>query len=168
MTFNGIEYTIKDNSLAIDQASIPLLVKYRKLRGDYLDDIDTSAIQYYDKQIDHLETAISQLKALDENDIFKDEQTNGQRIIELETQLKEVKEQKANDEEVQIISKMRNDIEALILTELALDTELMGKLFSKILIGDLSKIDYKHTDYKQFAVNVLVNFFLIMQSSKQK
>jgi len=166
MTFNGIEYKLKENNLAINQASIPLLIKYRKLQAEYLDDIDISAIQYYDNQIERIELMISQIQALNENDIFKDNQTNKERIIELEAELKDLKDQKANNEEVNIISKMRNDIEALILTEIALDKDLMFKLFSKILIGDTSKIDYEHEDYRLFAMEVLASFFTLMQLNK--
>ena len=63
---------------------------------------------------------------------------------------------------------MINDVEGLLLASLALNTPVMKKLFSKILIGDLSKIDYNDEEYKTFAVNVLINFFLIMQPSKEK
>jgi hypothetical protein len=156
MTFNGIEYKLKENNLAINQASIPLLIKYRKLQAEYLDDIDISLVNAYDNRINELETAVKQLKELD----------NEQEVIDAEERLKEVKEQKANDEEVQIIAKMKNDIEALILTELSLDTVLMSKLFSKILIGDTSKIDYEHSDYRMFAMEVLAGFFTLMQLNK--
>ena len=166
MTFNGIEYKLKENNLAINQASIPLLIKYRKLQAEYLDDIDISLVTQYDKRIHELETAVNDLSKLNEGDIFEGEQTNGQKLNELEEKLKEVKERKANDEEVQIVSKMRNDIEALILTEISLDTDLMFKLFSKILIGDASKIDYEHPDYRMFAMEVLAGFFTLMQLNK--
>jgi len=156
MTFNGIEYKLKENNLAINQASIPLLIKYRKLQAEYLDDIDISLVNAYDNRINELETAVKQLKELD----------NEQEVIDAEERLKEVKEQKANDEEVQIIAKMKNDIEALILTEISLDTVLMSKLFSKILIGDTSKIDYEHSDYRMFAMEVLAGFFTLMQLNK--
>ncbi len=156
MTFNGIEYKLKENNLAIDQESIPLLIKYRKLQAEYLDDIDISLVNAYDNRIGELETAIKQLKELD----------NEQEVIDAEERLKEVKEQKANDEEVQITVKMRNDIIALIFKALTLDTVLMSKLFPKILIGDVSKIDYQHPDYSKFAQEVLVGFFLLKQSYK--
>ena len=166
MTFNGTEYKIKDNNLAINQASIPLLIKYRKLQAEYLDDIDTSIISKYDNRINELKTAINDLSKLNESDIFDGEQTNGNKLIELQERLKEVEDLKENDEELQIISKMKNDIEALILTEISLDTDLMSKLFSKILIGDTSKIDYEHPDYRMFAMEVLAGFFTLMQLSK--
>jgi len=166
MTFNGIEYTVKDNNLAINQASIPFLIKYRKLQAEYLDDIDTSIISKYDNRINELKTAISDLSKLNENDIFDGEQTNGNKLIELQERLKEIETLKENDEELQIISKMKNDIEALILTELSLDTALMSKLFSKILIGDTSKIDYEHSDYRMFAIEVIASFFTLMQLNK--
>ncbi len=166
MKFNGTEYTIKDNNLAINQASIPLLIKYRKLQAEYLDDIDTSIIDKYEHRISELKNAINDLSKLNESDIFEGEQTNGNKLIELRERLKEIEDLKASDEELQIISKMKNDIEALILTELSLDTALMSKLFSKILIGDTSKIDYEHSDYRLFAMEVLANFFTVLQLSK--
>ena len=144
MTFNGIEYKLKENNLAINQASIPLLIKYRKLQAEYLDDIDLSPVLFYDNKINEYEIIIRQLKELSAEDVYIDNITNGEKLIEIEEKLKELKELKENDEEVNIILKMRNDIEALILTEISLDTDLMFKLFSKILIGDASKIDYEH------------------------
>ena len=86
----------------------------------------------------------------------------------LEEKLRDVKSKYENDEEVKIIEAMINDVEGLLLASLALNTPVMKKLFSKILIGDLSKIDYSDEEYKTFAVNVLINFFLIMQPSKEK
>ena len=168
MTFNGNEYTIKDNNLAINQASIPLLIKYRKLQAEYLDDIDTSIIGKYDNRINELKTAIDGISKLSDSAIFDGEQTNGNKLIELQERLKEVETLKENDEELQIISKMKNDIEALILTELSLDTVLMSKLFSKILIGDTSKINYEHSEYRLFAMEVLAGFFTILQLSKNE
>lgn len=168
MTFNGIEYKLKENNLAINQASIPLLVKYRKLQAEYLDDIDLSSSQYYDNQIERIELMISQIQELNENDIFKDEQTNKERIIELEAELKEIKEQKANNQEVQIVSKMRDEIDKYIMIELALDEVLMSKMFSKILIGDISKIDFESPDYVLFAAEVLAGFFTQSQLLKVK
>lgn len=166
MNFNGNEYKIKDNNLAINQASIPLLIKYRKLQAEYLDDIDTSIISKYDNRINELKTAIDGISKLSDDAIFDGEQTNGNKLIELQERLKEIETLKENDEELQIISKMKTDIEALILTELSLDTALMSKLFSKILVGDTSKIDYEHSDYRMFAMEVLAGFFTVLQLSK--
>ena len=166
MTFNGIEYKLKENNLAINQASIPLLIKYRKLQAEYLDDIDLSPVLFYDNKINEYEIIIRQLKELSAEDVYIDNITNGEKLIEIEEKLKELKELKENDEEVNIILKMRNDIEALILTEISLDTDLMFKLFSKILIGDTSKIDYEHPDYQMFAMEVLAGFFTLMQLNK--
>lgn len=159
INYKGIEYKIKDSSLEIQQAAMPLLIEYRKMRAEYLDDIDRSLIDSYKIEIFNLETAISQVK---------DDETQTEYLKSLEEKLRDVKSKYENDEEVKIIEAMINDVEGLLLASLALNTPVMKKLFSKILIGDLSKIDYSDEEYKTFAVNVLINFFLIMQPSKEK
>ena len=157
--YKDVEYKIKDSSLEIQQAAMPLLIEYRKMRAEYLDDIDRSLIDSYKTEINNIETAISQIK---------DDETQTEYLKSLEEKLRDVKSKYENDEEVKITEAMINDVEGLLLASLALNTPVMKKLFSKILIGDLSKIDYSDEEYKAFAVNVLINFFLIMQPSKEK
>ncbi len=151
---------MRDSSLAINQASIPILAEYRILQGEYLDVLDMSLVKAYQKEISTIELAISQIK---------DDEEQVEYLSTLETKLSDLKEALANDQEAQILIKTKQDIEGIILMGLVLNIPVMKKFLGKILIGDISKIEFSdNDDYIKFASEVLVNFFTLMQRNKKK
>jgi hypothetical protein len=161
--FKDTEFELVENNLDILDAATPFFVKSRKLQAEYLDDIDTSLIKQYENRIEQLSISIKQISALEPTAIYDGEQTNEQKVIELEEKLKEVETEFSENEECNIIKKMKNDIEALMTVQIALDKDIMTKIYKRILKGDISKIDYLDSEYKTFAVKVLGSFFFLLQ-----
>lgn len=159
--FKDTEYKIKEG-LAVDKIATPLLISYRKLQAEYIDDIDTSKIKEYEARINLLETAIEQVKEKNESDLVEEGKTYGEYLSELETKLDAVKNDFENDNEVIITQKLIRDIEALLIKEVASDNKIMTSLYSKMLEGDVSKIDVNDKEYQKFSLEVLANFFILV------
>ena len=155
---NETEFELKDyNDLSVRQASVPLLIKYKKLSIEYLGDFDTTLIDKHTDKIAMLKTAISQIENKPEDAEYK---------AELELKLQLAEQEFKSDTIAQNLLEAKQEIEALIIIELSLEIELMKKLFSKILIGDVSKIIYSGEQYTVFAMEVLDHFFTRMLKNK--
>ena len=74
------EYKLKENTLTLKQASVPLMFEFSPLKARYLDTIDISAYKYYQDIILDAKETIEQLEALDADAIYEGEQTNAQKI----------------------------------------------------------------------------------------
>lgn len=162
--FKDTEFSVSENNLALLNASAPILVMHRKLTSEYTSDIDLSRLQEYQKRIGRLELAIKQLK--EKKEITKeDEELIEKYTIDLETINKDLEQ----DTEVKSLIDLKNNIEAIILTEIASDTIIMFRFFKKILKGDVSKIDVSDTqEFIKFSSEVLAFFFSIMAKNRKE
>ena len=163
--FNGTEFEVIENNLDVLESATPIFVKYRKLQAEYLDDIDTSLVDSYLNRIAQLRLALSQIEKLNPADVYDGEQTNEQKCEELKKKIETLESEFENNEECAITLKLKSDIESILISGIALDRNLMSRLYRKILKGDIGKIDYTNPDYKFFAIKVLESFFSVLQRS---
>lgn len=160
ITHNNTEFELKEqNTLSAKQAAIPIFAKYRLLTAEYLSDFDEAYIEQYTKKIAKYEMAISQIEHDEAQADYKNE---------LESKLAGVRAEFENDKKAKVLIEAKNEIEALIFVEIAYDIDLMKKLFSKMLIGDLSRIKYEGAEYEKLAMEVLAHFFSQMLMSKKE
>lgn len=168
--YKDTEFRVKDNTLLIKESAVPLLVKYRKLQMEYLDDFDTSLIDTYEEKIGSYKVAIGQVeKNLSKEGFYKSEEKRNEDADYLETvkqKLSDLQLEMENDSQVQIIQKARQEIIGLAIMQLCYDKELIKRLLSKLLIGDLNVIDYESEDYLKFALEAVTHFFTISGLSK--
>jgi len=162
------EYKLKESTLALKQASVPLMYKFAPLKAMYLDAIDISPYQYYQDIILDAKETIEQLKALDPVGIYEGEQTNAQKIEELEARIADTDGQFQHDELAQKAIANYQSMDKLILRDISLDVKLMEEIFSKVLEGEPGDIDFEADEYEAFATEVLVNFFSKLPLSKKK
>lgn len=161
------EYKLKESTLALKQASVPLLYKFNGLKAKYLDPIDLSAYRYYEDIILDAKESIEQLEELDPAGIYEGEQTNAQKIEELKKRIEETDGQFQYDRMAQIALSEYQNMDKLILRDITLDVELMQEIFSKVLEGEPGDIDFEADEYEKFATEVLVSFFYKLPLSKR-
>jgi hypothetical protein len=155
--YKDTEFQIRDNNLLIKESAVPLLVKFRKLQAEYLDDMDNSIIDEYEKTIKQYETVISQI----END-----ETQTEYLETIKKKLVDTKELYVNDEQVKIIRSAREEIMGLMLMQLCYDKPMILKLFNKLLIGNLNIIDWDSEESLIFSLEAVTRFFTIAKLSK--
>lgn len=161
------EYKLKESTLALKQASVPLMYKFAPLKARHLDTIDLSAYRYYQDIILDAKESIEQLEALEPTGIYEGEQTNAQKIEELKKRITDTEEQFQYDSMAQIALSEYQNMDKFILRDIALDVELMEDIFSKILEGEPGDIDFEADEYENFAMEVLVSFFSKLPLSKK-
>lgn len=166
--YKDIEFGIKNTSIDVLNAGMPLFVEYRKAQALYLDDIDTSLIDSYTEKIQLFKTTVKQLESLKPDDIYDEQISNEQKIAELKSKIIELENEFSENAECQITLKLKSDIEAMILGYIIQRKSIMSKLFNVLLIGDVSKIDYEDSEYSLFAVKVLEVFFSMSKKKNKK
>lgn len=169
--YKGTEFQIRENTLLIKESAVPLLVKYRKLQLEYLDDFDTSLIDEYEDKIKTFETAIEQVKNNLELNQYNSEDKRKEDELYLESTEQKLEAKRVefmNDKQVKIIQKAKQEIIGLAIMQLCYDKELIKRLLNKLLIGDLSIIDYESEDYLPFALGAVTYFFTISGLSKNE
>ena len=169
--YKGTEFQIRDNTLLIKESAVPLLVKYRKLQLEYLDDFDTSLIDEYEDKIRTYETAFSQVQKNLTIDEYESEEKKKEDELYLEEITKKLEAKRlefASDKQVEIIQQAKQEIIGLAIMQLCYDKDMIKRLLSKLLIGDLNVIDFESDEYLPFALEAVTYFFTIAGMNKRK
>lgn len=156
---NNNEYEVRENDLDILVKGNPLIIRYKVLEEEHLFGVDFSLLEEYEERIQRYETVISQLE---EKELTDEEKTY---LQETRDKLNDVLTERTNDKRAQSKIALKEELTALIMNELVSDKELMKKIYSRLLIGNINAIDYND---KAFAIQVVTAFFLVFLKSKKE
>ena len=165
--YNNVVYTLKPATLDVLSAAAPMLAKFRKLQQKYTRDIDMSVVNVLKSRIEELELSIDQLK-----EISGDTDNNSERIAQLESKLKEAKEQFDIDEQIQGTLTLYNECIGLAMLELIGDKEMINAFLNKALVSDREAIGNIEIDFSgettfEFVKDVVHDFFCSIAGARK-
>jgi len=162
-TFNGAEFRLKKIDLSLKGAIDPIKREQANLEFEYTKDIDKTKIRKYQRRIEELSLALSQMNEKKSSGKLNEKDTA--YIDKLQNSFFEVNGQYENDNEAQGIAEMIRYHKQEAYEKACSNVELIQPFFETVLEGDLSKLDYTDIKISLFAMQVVSDFFFIMSSN---
>lgn len=158
--YNGEKFRFKANTLLLKDNGADLLFEFRKLYAFYSKDIDRTAEQKYSQKLKDYSIAYEQLKEMKENG----DESVSERADELKLKLDNTQREHDNDEDIKLIKSLEAIANETAIYKLLLKRDLLKKVFSAMLEGDLTKIDFNEdsNEFNIFLMKLIADFFFFM------
>lgn len=164
--YNGIVFELRPFNIKTKEAYTQIVLTIDRIYKSLIKarEIDISLLDKYTYRLNELQTAFSQLRALE--NLNEDQKT---QLENLEKSLNDLKATMINDKEYQETLNEVNTCYTEATLKVCQSIELIKPFMESVLIGDLTKLDWE-TDFfiDEFCAEVLKVFFSYAMSNKRK
>ena len=164
--FNGKKYRLRNFDLDLLHRASPLLIKYRELHHKYTCNIDTTALDEAENELNIINEAIDEMDENKTTDI-----TAKNKLQERYNQA----EAKLRTPQFKTLRQYVSDMEALALYEIITDSVFVAELFNRMLLPaeadetvNFTAEELKAGDALEFIRKVISSFFLILPALNGK